>query len=177
MALKYALLENLLTARPDDYTAQAQAVKSHDMNSIVERMLQKGSTITKTDVLAALNLFFEVVENITAEGETVNTDLFTTNFSIQGVFEGASDSFDHKRHHLKLNVNAGVGLKKTATTVKLEKTKAPEVLPHVIEVKDSITGSVSEHISSEGVIEIIGSMIKIAGDDPKNGVYLVNAEG
>ena len=177
MSLKYALLENLLTARTYDYTAQPQDVESHDIDSITERMLQKGSTITKTDTLAVLNSFFETIQEVTKEGEGVNTDLINTNFSIQGVFEGATDSFDPKRHTVRLNINAGKVLRKELSDITLEKTAANEVLPHILEVKDSITASVNENITSAGVIEIVGSLLKIEGSNPINGISFISQDG
>ncbi len=176
MSLKYALLENLLTLRKDDYTAQTQGVKSHDIESIIQKMLKKGSTITMTDTLAVLHSFFEVIQEITKEGETIHTDLIHTNFSIQGVFEGAADTFDPKRHTIRLNVNAGKELKQVIPNIPLEKTTAAEVLPYILEVKDSISGSINENISSGGVIEITGSMLKIQGDNPANGAVFIGQD-
>ena len=89
MSLKYALVENNLTSKNEDFVAHPQEVKSHDFDSIVDMMLQKGSTITKTDILAVLNSYFETIKEITKNGETVVTELINTNFSIQGVFNGA----------------------------------------------------------------------------------------
>ncbi len=177
MSLKYALLENLLTPSPDDYTAQVQEVKSHDMNSIMEKMLQKGSTITKTDTLAVLNAFFEVIEEVTRQGETVSFDEFRTHFSISGVFKGAADHFDADRHTVHLKLHAGKRLKEVLSDLSLEKVTTEKALPHVLEVKDSITGSTNQNITSAGVIEIIGSRIKIAGEDLDKGVYFEDSQG
>lgn len=177
MSLKYALLENLLTPSPDDYTAQLQEVKSHDMNSLIEKMLQKGSTITKTDTLAVVNAFFEVIEEVTRQGETIHLEMFKTRFSISGVFEGAADRFDAGRHIVHLNVTAGKRLKEALSGIPLEKVTSVKVTPHILEVKDSITGSVNEQLTAAGVIEIIGSRLKIAGDSTENGVYFEDENG
>ena len=177
MSLRYALLENLLTPSPNDYTAQVQEVKSHDINSFIEKMLQKGSTITKTDTLAVLNAFFEVIEEVTRQGGTVHLELFKTQFSISGVFEGAADRFDADRHTVHLNLHAGKRLKQVLSGISLEKVTAEKALPHILEVKDSITGSVNGQLTAAGAASIIGSRLKIAGDDPENGVYFKNEEG
>ncbi len=177
MSLKYSLTENLLTPQPDDYNARPQDVKSHDLESIISQMLEKGSTVTRTDILAVLNNFFEVTGTITANGEAINTDLFKTNFSITGVFDGATDTFDKNRHTIKVNTNAGKVLKEVLDKIPLEKTMAPEATPHILEVKDSVSGSVNDQITSGGVLEITGGLLKIEGDHPENGVYLVANEG
>lgn len=177
MSLKYTLLENLLTARNDDYVAQTQNVKSHNLESIIDRMVKKGNTLTRVDILAAVNSFIEEIEDICRDGEAINTDLFNTNYSIQGVFEGATDSFDAKRHSLKLNLNAGKRLREALTQVSLVKSQSNEVSPHIFEVRDSVSKSVNDIITSRGVLEISGNRLKVEGDDTVNGVVLVGQDG
>ena len=177
MSLKYALLPNLLTPNPDDYVAQVQNVKSHDLSSITQKMLEKGSTITKTDVLAVLNSFFETLTQITKDGETINLDLFKTTVSITGVFDHAADTFDPKRHQIKINATAGKLLKEAIAGVKAEKVSSAEALPHILQIKDSVTKTMNQSITSNGVIEVVGSLLKISGDNPKNGVYFVDSSG
>ena len=177
MSLKYSLTENLLTAQPDDYHARPQEVSSHYLESIISQMLEKGSTVTRADILAVLNNFFEVAGSITASGETINTDLFKTGLSISGVFDGAGDTFDKSRHSIRVNTNAGKVLKDALAKIQVEKTTAPESIPYILEVKDSVSGSVNDQITSAGVLEITGSLLKIDGDHAANGVYLVAADG
>ena len=177
MSLKYSLTENLLTAQPDDYNARPQEVSSHNLESIISQMLEKGSTVTRADILAALNNFFEVVASITASGETINTDLFKTSLSITGVFDGAGDTFDKSRHTIKVNTNAGKVLKEAVAKIQVEKTTTPESIPYILEVKDSVSGIVNDQITSGGVLEITGSLLKVDGDNAANGVYLVAADG
>jgi len=174
MSLEYALQENLLTPAPNDYMAQVQDVKSHDLNSVVERMLGRGSMMTKTDVIGVLQSLFDEVVNITREGEAVNLPIINTRFSISGVFEGATDTYDPSRHAIKVNVNAAKMLTEALRDVKTKKVSAQEILPTILEVKDSISNSVNENITSGGVIEIVGSMLKIDGEDPAVGVYLID---
>ena len=174
MSLNYALLENLLTAAPNDYMAQVQNVKSHDQESVVSRMLERGSTITKTDIIAVLEMFFDEVSKITREGETVNLPIFNTRLSVSGVFTGATDSYDSSRHAVNVNVNATKMLTEALRTVKTQKVATKEIQPMVLEVKDSITQSVNENITSGGVVEITGSMLKIEGDNRQVGVSFVD---
>ncbi len=177
MSLKYALTENLLTPQPNDYIARPQDIKSHDLASIINQMLDKGSTVTRADILAVLNNFFEVAATITANGEIINTTLFKTILSVTGVFDGATDNFDQKRHTIKVNTNPGKVLKDALTKIQVEKVTAPEAMPHILEVKDSVSGSVNDQITSKGVLEITGSLLKIEGENTNNGVYLVASDG
>lgn len=177
MSLKYSLTANYFTGRNNDYMAHTHDVKSHNIESITEMMIAQGSTITTTDTLAVLNAFFETVKKITRDGETINTDIINTNFSIQGVFEGVEDGFDNKRHAVKLNLNAGKGLKKVVSDVSVEKTIATELSPHIVAITDSITGNTENRIASATTLEIRGSLLKIMGDSSQNGVHFVASDG
>lgn len=177
MSLKYSLTENLLTPQPDDYAARVQNVTGHDLESITALMLQRGSTLTESDVTAVLTMLFAIAAEVTARGETINLPLFKTSFSISGVFDRASDTFDPARHEVKVNVNAGKVLKDALQRLRVEKITVPENVPHIIEVKDSISGQVNSQITAGGVLDITGSLLKVGGEQPDNGVYFIAADG
>ncbi len=175
--IKYYLTENHLTKRDEDYTAQVQSASSFDKDALVDRMLGRGTLLTKTDILAVLNSFDETVCDILKEGSTINLPLFNTAFSISGVFEGATDSFDPNRHDININLSRGTLLRELNTDLRVEKVSTPVASNNIIEVKDSVTGKVNETITSGGVLEIYGSGLKIAGDSSEVGVYFVATDG
>ena len=175
--LKYSLTENLLTDRPDDYSAQTHAVTSLDKEAVIARILNKGTTLTKTDVLAVFNGIEEAITEALLEGNTINLPLFNTSFSISGVFESPLDSFDGNRHKLNINVTKGVLLREAEKSVKFEKTNTAVPLPQIQEVKDSISGAVNETLTPNGVVEVRGYNLKIDGDEPTCGLWFVADNG
>ena len=175
--LKYSLTENLLTERSDDYSAQAYAMGSLDKGAIIERILGMGTTVGKADVQAVLTNLEEVVVRALREGFTVNMPLFNTSFSISGVFESPMDSFDGNRHKLNINLTKGALLREEERNIKLEKTSAATPLPQVQEVKDSVSGTVNERLTPNGVAEVRGYNLKIDGDDRACGLWFVPENG
>lgn len=176
--VKYHLTENHLTDRADDFTAQVQALTSFNKDAIIKRILQSGTLVTRTDVLASWNVIEETIVAILEEGNTVTTPLFHASFSISGVFDGPMDSFDHLRHKLNINVSKGSSLRTAQNNVKLEKTDAFATASlYIMEVKDSVSGVVNDVLTPSGVLEIYGSHIKIEGSDASCGLYFVNSEG
>ena len=175
--IKYHLVENHLTKRADDYMAQVHASSAFDKNALVERMLQRGSLLTKTDIVAVLNGLEETVGDIIKEGGTITMPLFHTSFSISGVFNGVTDSFDPLRHAVNINISKGTFLRNLQPEVSTEKTATPAPTNTIAEVKDSVTGEVNGKVTNGGVLEIFGSNIKICGDKPANGVYFISADG
>ena len=171
--LKYSLRENLLTPAPDDYMAQAADVRSYTLDEIIDLMMEKGTTLTRADVAATLQVYGEVVSAIIKDGSAVNTPLMNTSMSISGVFDGADDAFDKKRHTVNLNINAGTALKTAVGKVKTVKTETASTDPYITSVLDKLNGS-SDEVKIGSVMEIIGSRLKFDPKDDEQGVFAVS---
>ena len=169
--LKYSLIENLLTDRPDDYSAQTHCMATIDKDAIITRMLERGTTLTKTDILAVLNSLEEVIASALLEGYNITIPLFNTACSISGVFDSPLDSFDGNRHKLNINLTKGRLLREVERSMKFEKTNVPSPQPNIQEVKDSMSGRVNEILGRNGVVEVRGYNLKIEGDDPSCGLW------
>ena len=175
--LKYSLRENLLTPAPDDYMAQAADVRSYTLDEIIDLMMEKGSTLTRADVAATLQVYGEVVSAIIKDGSAVNTPLMNTSMSISGVFDGANDSFDKKRHTVNLNITAGTLLRDAVTKVKCEKTEGVSTDPYITEVTDIVTGTVNTTLTKGGVVQLVGSRLKFDAKDEAQGIFFVPETG
>ena len=175
--LKYSLRENLLTAAPDDYMAQVADVRSYTLDEIIDLMMDKGTTVTRADVAATLQVYGEVCSSIIKDGSALNTPLMNTAMSISGVFNGANDAFDKKRHTVNLNLTAGTLLRDAATKVKCEKTESANTDPYITEVADIVSGKVNESLTKGGIIQITGSRLKFDDKDAAQGIFFVPETG
>ena len=175
--LKYSLRENLLTPAPDDYMAQVADVRSYTLDEIIDLMMDKGTTLTRADVAATLQVYGEVVSAIIKDGSAVNTPLMNTSMSISGVFDGANDSFDKKRHTVNLNITAGTLLRDAVTKVKCEKTEGVSTDPYITEVTDVVSGKVNEVLTKGGVVQLVGSRLKFDAKDAAQGIFFVPETG
>ena len=171
--LKYCLRENLLTAKPDDYMAQVTDSQVFTPEDIIDRMVKRGTTVTRTDLVAIMQLYTQECSFIVEEGGTLNTPLINTSMSITGVFDGADDSFDKKRHAINLNISAGTALKAALAKVKTTKTETASTDPYITAVTDKLTGD-SDTIKIGSVMEIIGSRLKFDAEDAEQGVFAVS---
>ena len=176
MSVKYSLVENLLTEREDDYSAQVHNSVSYDHAAIVVRMANRGNLLTKIDIEAVLNAYTDEVEMILDEGGNINTPLVNTSSSISGVFDGPLDSFDPNRHKYNINVTKGTRLRAVEKRQKLEKTNTVSPQPNIQEVKDSISGKVNDILTPNGVIEVRGYSLKISGDEGC-GLWFIPTQG
>jgi len=86
MPLDYFLTENRLTDRPDDMTAITRSGVSIDENGLIDRILPKGTSLTRTDVKAVFNAANEAIAEGAERGETYILPLMNISFSIVGRF-------------------------------------------------------------------------------------------
>ena len=175
--LKYSLRENLLTPAPDDYMAQVTDTRSYSLEEIIDLMMDKGSTLMRADVAAVLQVYGEVCSSIVADGAALNTPLMNTALSISGVFEGANDTFDKKRHTVNLNLSAGTLLKEALPKIKCEKTEGASTDPYITEVTDIVSGKTNSTLTKGGVVQLTGSRLKFDQKDEAQGVFFVPETG
>lgn len=171
----YSLRDNPLTGDPNDKLAQLEGVNSFTREQIIDRALQRGNTLTRTDFLAAINAYAEEIAYITAEGNTINTPLFNTSLSITGVFTGSEDTFDSRRHTLKVNITAGTVLKEAVGKVKLSKVTGTSNLPMITGLRDTLSSSdeTSVIVKAGSVIELTGARLKFDASDMELGVFFI----
>ena len=175
--LKYCLRENLLTPAPDDYMAQVTDSQVFTLEDVIDRMVKRGTTVTRTDLVAIMQLYTQECSFIVEEGGTLNTPLINTSMSISGVFEGADDAFDKKRHTVNLNINAGTALKTAVGKVKTVKTETASTDPYITEVSDIVPGTVNTTLTKGGVVQLTGSRLKFKADDTAQGIFFVPETG
>ncbi len=175
--LKYSLRENHLTPDENDYMAQVTDARSFSIDEIIDLMIQRGSTLTKADTKAALQIYQEVVTTIIADGNAINTPLLNTSLSISGVFNGASDSFDASRHSINLNMQAGTALNDSIGKIKTEKVESANTAPFIAEVTDIVSGKTNSIVTAGGIIQLTGSRLKFDAADETQGIFFVPAKG
>ena len=175
--LKYALRENLLTPEPNDYMAQVTDSQSYNLEKIIDKMIERGSTLTKADITATMQIYTETICSLLEEGFQINTPLINTSMSISGVFDGATDSFDSSRHNVNINITPGTKLKETLSKVKTQKVEAASTDPFITEVKDIVSGKVNESLTKGGILQAVGARLKFDNSDEAQGVFLVPETG
>jgi len=172
--ISYSLVDNFLTAAPNDFTAQTVNVRSFGMSEIVQRIMTRNPGLSVAQINAALEEFIREACIIIEDGGAINTPLFNTQPSISGVFHGAADAFDPRRHRIKTNLAAGTAMRKATVGIKTQKVQAVEPIPYILEVHDVLSDTVNEQITPGGVLQIWGGRLKIVPENPYNGVFLID---
>src|SRR5699024_3090703 len=110
-----------LTDDPDDYMAVVRDQRTRTREDIINEMLDRGSTVTRADILSVFAEEQAVVQKFLTDGDRVQTDLYGTSSSIAGPFNGPGDRFDSSRNHVRFNMSPNGELMALAREVDVEK--------------------------------------------------------
>lgn len=179
MSIDYALYQNKLTDEPDLYAARALITSSADLETIADRIVEQGSTVTRTDVIAVLEGSVVACENLLLEGVRVNFGgLFDVYPRIKGKFNGITDHYDPSRHSVDVGAAPGARVRKTvrenASVNKLE-TILPR--PLVLEYVDLGSGQTNNHFTVGNIGTINGSRLAFDPVAEDEGIYFVSDSG
>jgi hypothetical protein len=175
--LEFSLEENELTDKPDDLRAQVINVSSYSQNDIIDRILNIGAGLTRSDVVSVIEAEKQVITGIIAEGGAVNTELFNAFPSISGVFDSPDEAFDHNKHKVRINLQPGTALRAAIAQVKPKRVAAVITGSIITAVTDLKTGSINSALTPGRNIKLSGSKLKIAGDKAEVGLYFIPVGG
>ena len=178
MPIKYVLRENNLSDDPDDYMARIRHVGIARIETIIERMIQRGSTVTRADIVGVLEDYYAAIESLLLEGMSVTTPLDHFSLSVKGIFRGADDTFDPSRHRLHAALIAGPRLRKTLQE-RGEMTKEEMVrpAPNPVDYLDLNSGERNGTLTPGGMGRIIGHRLKFDPADPQQGIFFIASDG
>ncbi len=179
MPIHYALFENNITSDPDDFAAIVQAVDSADLDRVVQRMIERGSTTTRADILAVLEDAIGTCESMLKDGMRVNfgglVELFPR---MRGVFTSATDTYDPARHSLDVGANPGSRIRKAVRDdAKVVKEEAVKPAPNPIEFRDIGSDTTNNQLTPGNIGQLSGSRLKFDAAAADEGIYFVATPG
>jgi len=178
MTVQYVLYENYLTSNPEDYCARVQPSGSADEEIIIERMVERGSTVTRADIVSVLTDYFSTIESLVLDGYNVNTPIANFSVSIKGIFSGLGDGYDQARHQISPVVNPGSRLRNTVRN-RAQVTKKETLLPkpNPIEYIDVSTTTRNSLLTPGGFGKLSGHRLKFDPNDLAQGIFFLTADG
>ncbi|MBN1517269.1 DUF4469 domain-containing protein [Candidatus Sumerlaeota bacterium] len=173
--IQYALFENNLTSDPNDYSAQVNAVASADLDAIVRRMIDQGSTTTEADIFAVLEDAIKACESLLIDGQRVNLGGLVELFPrIKGVFNGLSDGFDPARHRIDVGANPGARVRKTVRdSAAVQKIESIKPAPNPVEYVDLGSGEANGTVTPGNIGTLNGHRLKFDPTQTDEGIFFV----
>ena len=179
MPIHYALFENNVTSDPEDYAAVVQAIDSADLDALIRRMLERGSTTTRADILAVMEDAIGACEALLLDGMRVNfgglVELFPR---VRGVFNGVTDVFDPARHSVDVGANPGIRVRQTVRgQATVAKDEAIKPAPNPLEYRDVGSDTTNDQVTPDNIGQLSGSRLKYDAAQADEGVFFIATAG
>ena len=177
MSISYKLYKNHLTNGADNYRAMVRFAGSIDLNGVIDRMMARGSTITRADALAVLEDYHETIAELVLQGFKVITPTANYGLSVKGNFTGQSDGYDPSRHRPAAQVNPGAHFRQAVESrAHLQKQEATLPHPRLLEYTNLNNGDGNQALTPGGMARLSGYRLKFDPADPEQGLFLMAAD-
>ncbi|MDR2632936.1 MAG: DUF4469 domain-containing protein [Treponema sp.] len=160
------------------FIARAKTEKTLSVEQVcAEAVTRGGSDLNYDTMVDAVNAYFDEAFYQLADGFSVENDYFSIHPKIGGTFDHADAKADKEKNPVDFAFRKRQELRDILSRITVEIEGAAESGAYIAEVLDVASGASDEKLTSGGVVTILGSRIKIAGDAPSCGLYLVSSDG
>ncbi|MDR3115387.1 MAG: DUF4469 domain-containing protein [Treponema sp.] len=160
------------------YIARAKTEKTLTVEQVCAEAVTRGGSYLHYDTMVnAVKAYFDEAVYRLADGFGVESDYFSLHPKIRGTFDHTDAKADPEKHPVDLTFRKREALREVCRRITLEIGGAAESGAYIAEVLDVASGTAEEKLTPNGVITLLGSRIKIAGEDPSCGLYLVKPDG
>ena len=159
------------------FFAQVVTTRVIDLDELVRLIEETGSTLTRTDIKAVLEILARVIAGQMRMGHKVVTPFGVFSLKIKGGLDGPDDIYRVGRNTIEGRVALGAEVKKLLqAAVTFEKIDNPKVLPEPQRFTDAKSGLDDMVVSSGMPARIKGKRLKFDLADEKQGVFFVSGE-
>lgn len=177
MSIKYFIYQTRLQGEPRFFgRIMLKGICGHA--ELIERMLSMGSSLTKPDIIAVLQLLSMAVANVCSQGYKVSLDgLVQITPVLTGEFLDKTDGFLPSRNTVYLTCQASKSLNDLiSTAVSVEKVVVDENRPILLDVVDSEADEDFVALTVGHIMSVAGKRLKFDISQPSEYLRLVNAE-
>ena len=174
--IKAYLYDNVLTKdNPNDFIARTVSERSLNVKQICEAAVNRGGAdVTAAAMEHATELFLKEMAYQLCDGFSVNAGYFTAGTQIRGVFDSPTESFNSQKHNILFQFNQGEKLRAEIPNIEINILGVADASSIILQVKDIKSGTVNDILTPGRNLKVNGSKIKVAGDNPANGIFFVN---
>jgi len=168
------LYDLTITERKDDRFGRVVTTKSMTEDDLIHLAVTRRTDLNPVTLKASMELMKEVAMEQIANGASVAFGLGYFNTVVNGVFIGDNAKWDSSKHSLSMRVTPTAELRASVNAATVDVRGMAEIGTVINTVTDVWTGEVNTRLTLGGAVNITGSKIKIAGDNPANGISLTN---
>jgi hypothetical protein len=173
--IKAWLYKNLLTPDPDDYIIRVVSERTLSVRDVCESAVSRGDAdISASAMEHAVNLYHQEMGFQLCDGFSINTEWYTAAPHVKGVANSPKEQYNREKHSLVFEFHQGAKLRKETENIMVDILGVADTGVFIEQTLDVKTGSINDLLTPNRPLKIAGYKIRIAGDNPANGICFVN---
>jgi hypothetical protein len=172
--IRIKLYPNYLPDAEGAYSARTVNERTLGTSEICAALKNRGGfTGNYEDLIYNIRQYNDEMAYQLCDGYAVSNDYYTIQPNIGGLFNSANEARNRKKHPVNFRFGAMAKLRNLAKYIVVEVEGIADTSGYIDTFTDNEEGSVNSIFVSGNMFALHGSKIKIAGEDPENGVYFV----
>jgi hypothetical protein len=168
------LYDSTFADRPNERFGRIMTTKSLREDDLINIAVNRRTDLNAATLRAALNILTEIAIKEIVNGASVQFGPGFFSLDVKGAFTGDYPQWDPTVNNLRLKATAR---KKLLTAIRdihvnIHGKASPGTVISML--TDVSSGEENKRLTPGGGVELTGKRIKIAGDDPENGIRLHN---
>ena len=174
--IKAILYPNPMNNAKGKYLARTSKHTTYNIRETCESLKNKSGSVNVDAMESHVKLFFEEMTDLLEDGNKINTGYFTAQAHVRGSFDSKTDQYDSERHSVQIVFSTGHLIRQRAAQLKAEILRIASKNYGFWSVTDAQTKSNTDKLIMNRLLVIKGEKIKITGDEPTAGLYLIHTE-
>jgi hypothetical protein len=182
MSLKISIRKNTLPACPSPFIVRSDSSEMVEFDKFVAIMAQGRTTLSKTEILACMQLYMEELEKQLVEGRTVKTPTGSFFLCAAGSLESVDDAFlprdPSSGHEVRLHHRPERSFEESILS-RLEIVREEKVdlaVPRIMTVLTAGDDPLSALLPG-GMIQVKGSRLRFDPKEARQGVFFIAQSG
>ena len=168
------LYDLTITERKDDRFGRVVTTKSINEDDLINTAVSRRTDLNPATLRSSMEILKEIAIEEIANGASVSFGLGYYNVAVNGVFIGDNAKWESSKHSLSVRVTPSAQLRNAVNAATVDVRGMAGIGTIVNSVTDIASGEVNTRLTNGGAVNLTGSKIKIAGDNPANGISLTN---
>ncbi|MFT3752150.1 MAG: DNA-binding domain-containing protein [Paludibacter sp.] len=174
--IKAFLYPNPMKNANGKYLARTSKYSTYNIREICDSLHARSGIVNVDAMEYHVKLFLEEMTNLLEDGNKINTGYFSAQANVRGAFNSKGDQYDSKRHSVQIVFSTGHAVRQRAAKLKAKILGVGSKNYGIWSVTDAQTKSDTDKLVMNHLLIITGEKIKITGDDPSTGLYLIHTE-
>jgi hypothetical protein len=143
-------------------------------DDLVEIAVKRRTELNPSTLRAAMDMLHEIAMDELLNGASVNFGPGIFKLAVNGAFSAENPEWNSEEHKIVLQVTPTTKLYQMIEKVEVKVRGMAPVSTCINTVRELPNGKINESITRGNAVELQGVKLKIAGDDPANGITLTN---